>query len=201
MRCLLALVLALLLVLGPLPVAAKDTSIDNVQPLQMNGETFCTAFSIGRTHHYWATARHCIEYAIEAAGDGRIISLAGYRISVVYVDQYRDVAIVWSPLKADHPIALATHVPVVGQDAEMRGFPYGVKGVVLAKGMFAAAGIPIEGYHDSDIYIMVVGGGNSGSPVTINGRLVGICWGSFSTPHMLAVPYADVIRILTPFTR
>ena len=166
----------------------------SIQPLQHEGRTFCTAFSINAQEGNWATARHCADFAAESGYSVTILNQPAY---VVFVDQFYDVAVYQAP-KAKMPALKLGKVPRTGDSLSIMGFPYGLPELVTVWGEIAARHVPITGYNISDILDVTVAGGNSGSPVmNENGRVVGIVWGAFiQSPHTLSVPFESMERAL-----
>jgi S1-C subfamily serine protease len=80
------------------------------------------------------------------------------------------------------------------------GYPYGLFERNVVIGRITSRMVPIDGYHPSDIYDATVAGGNSGSPVLKDGKIVGILWGSFiQSGHSLGVPWEAVVVALAPY--
>ena len=192
--------LLLLLVLPTLGISKPSWGIahhwarPSIQPLQIEGRTFCTAFSINEQEGNWATARHCADYAAELGHSVTILNQPAY---VVFVDQFYDVAVYQAP-KAKMPALKLGKAPTVGDPISIMGFPYGLPELVTVWGRVAARHVPITGYNISDILDITVAGGNSGSPVlSEKGRVIGIVWGAFiRSPHTLSVPFESVERAL-----
>lgn len=172
------------------PDLAPSVPTYSVQPLQMNGSNFCTAFSVNEAQGYWMTAAHCVDAAsMMQTMLGGQMSLAGYPATVVYRDDYWDMAVVQSYFKAP-ALRLAPAAVRPGARITIIGFPYGVSQHVTVEGYLAARNLPIEDKHPSDVLDATVAGGNSGSPVLSGGYVVGVLWGRFiDSEHALGVPY------------
>lgn len=193
----------------------------SVQPLQVivtmddgstSARTFCTAFSINEKQHYWATARHCLIPETEEEADAlKTISILGHPVHEVYRDPRTDVALLQGD-EADAPrLPLSTRVPRVFSTAfatndpiEIRGFPYGY-GLIVTQGYLGAHYLLL--HHDQfvgdipcDILDVTGAPGNSGSPVLMNGQVVGLVWGGFEkSAHAISVPLEELTRALGPY--
>lgn len=195
-----ALVLAVLLILPACGYAAPISS--SVQPLQSNGRTFCTAFSINETEGYWGSAAHCAAYVLEEGLEVTINGQPAWIVSISF--PAADIAVFQSEFKAP-AFELASKNPEVGDALYIVGFPYGIT-KTLTKGFLAAKSIPIKhpstGYYmASDILDITTAGGNSGSPVfNEKGQVIGVLWGGFTaSPHSLAVPLDATRRAFQGF--
>jgi hypothetical protein len=187
-----ALVLAFVLAL-PLSAPAKATLLDSVMPLQHDGATFCTAFSINEQDHLWLTARHCAAAVLE--GDWAIT--IGYDWAFpVYLSPGRDDLAVFQSNLPGKALALAGAPAGVLSEVEVWGFPYGLP-LTKTHGRVAARNVPVGPTSGiSDLLDVTVAPGNSGSPVLQDGKVVGVVWGKFdSSNHAISVPY-DVVKRL-----
>lgn len=198
-RRVLSVVGIVLLLVNTVPAAPTITSI---MPLTTaNGHTFCTTFSINRAEHLWATAGHCVAFAIENNID---MHIGGSWVIVVYavLNPTADWAVLQSGASGP-ALILASSAPKTGDAIEIRGFPYGTGDVVQTKGYVGAhQAPPIEGeaYPISDVLDVTVAPGNSGSPVLRKGRVVGLLWGRFRTSeHGLAIPWEALRQHLSDF--
>lgn len=199
----LALILTCLLLLpSAISVEAASKSYTSIQPMQLSGQTFCTAFSINERDGLWATAKHCAEAVdmFAVTGRGRA-TLGGEYMEVVRVSEHWDIAVLYSHRRAK-AFEISESALEVGDEVDVIGFPYGLSGSngpSVTRGRVAAINVPIEEYHLSTILDVVVAGGNSGSPVLRAGKVVGILWGGFTeSAHSLAVPgwaVADELRM------
>lgn len=178
-----------------------STDTASVQPMQLNGQTFCTAFSINEAEGLWATARHCVEAGAQMRQMTNTAPTLWYdRYDVVYVDDVYDVAVIQADVRAP-ALQFAAVAPMVGDRVSVTGFPYGLRRLVRVSGTVAGRNVPLASTFPSDILDVTVAGGNSGSPVlNVDGALVGILWGKFTdSNHSISVPHHAVVRILTPF--
>jgi S1-C subfamily serine protease len=202
---------ALLLVL--LASTARAASLDSIQPIQADGKTFCTVFSIDNSRGLWGTARHCADAAIELDGQGYAITIAGYYAWTLDFDKNYDLAVMKSYAKRPavrlSPEAPRACNPFAGpcEVFTMIGYPYGI-GRVVTQGVFGGLrfdiGHPLyEGNVYSDVYDITSAGGNSGSPIfNSHMEVVGVLWGGFTqSPHAIAVPYAMMKQFLGRFWR
>lgn len=197
MRRVLAVLLVLVLGIGLVPPVQART-FDGIAPFQANGRTFCTTFAIAKDT--WATAAHCALYAMELRQQGAAISINGVYAEVISVDGIWDLAVVHSQYSG-YTLPLGSTAPAVGDAIEVQGFPYGM-GPAATYGHIAALNIPIEGYHMSNILDLTVAGGNSGSPVLMKGKVIGVLWGGFiNSPHSLAVPFEATVRYLRDYLK
>lgn len=174
----------------------------SVQPLQSDGRTFCTAFSINELEGHWGTAAHCATHVISEGLEVTIGGLPAWVVSISFPSA--DVAVFQSEFKAP-AFKLADKNPEVGDALYIIGYPYGITRT-LTHGFLAAKSIPIKhpstGYYmASDILDITVAGGNSGSPVfNEKGQVVGVLWGGFtSSPHALSVPLDATRRAFQGF--
>lgn len=193
--------LALIVFLALPACGAAASKPHSVQPLQIGGKTFCTAFSIDEKNGNWATAAHCALHGIE-----KVVTILGQEAYVVFVGYPEgDVAIFHS--KATAPaLRLAEEEVAVGHQITIKGFPYGLPGLVTTVGTMAALDMtlihPDTGYFmRNNILDITIAGGNSGSPVlNVQGEVIGVLWGGFSdSPHGIGVPYEVVKRLLGSF--
>lgn len=185
------LLLALTLLM---PVAARDARLEqSVQPLQFEGQTFCTAFSINEHEGLWATAKHCAVFVLEKH---LTVTIGGVWAQPVYLAAMDDVAIYQSARHAP-ALRLASRAPAVGDTIRVEGYPYGLFRLIEARGYVAARMEPTDN-GISDVLDVTVAGGNSGSPVlNASGDVVGVLWGKFQeSDHALSVPLETVSREL-----
>lgn len=193
-RRLVALVIAVSLVLLPLPADAKThLPLKSVQALQSAGRTFCTAFAVAPER--WMSAGHCGAYALELWESGKDVMLMGVPATAVQIDTDYDIAVFTVAVVAP-PIRLADRAPEVGDEIAIAGFPWGVPKLVTTWGRVSARRMPV--YHPtydaimlSDVLDITTSPGNSGSPVfNAKGELISLLWGGFtSSAHALSVPY------------
>ena len=180
----------------PVVAPAPARPFDGIASIEGDGRVFCTAFAVAE--NTWATAAHCAIFALQLKGQGVFVTIDGTYAEVIAVDGIWDLATMHS--KYSGPVlGLSDQAPVVGDVVVIKGFPYGM-GPAATQGHVAALNVPIEGYHMSNILDITVAGGNSGSPVLLNGKVIGILWGGFNeSPHSLAVPYEATVRFLRDF--
>jgi hypothetical protein len=166
----------------------------SIQPLQHDGITFCTAFSINAQEHFWATAKHCARAAHEYQWE---MTIAGSWAAVFYVPPDPDDVVVLVAGVGAPAVRLAKTAPTVGDAVEIRGYPYGLGKLVTVRGIVAARMIPIPDRPFSDILDITVAGGNSGSPVLKDGKVVGVLWGRFlHSEHALSMPWESIQRAI-----
>lgn len=196
MRILTRRLIALTLVffLG-VPTFGIARSVANVMPLHnQEGRNFCTAWSIHEKNALWATAGHCVAAALER---GYTIFISGKPATIVFYgfDETRDIAVLHVEGVRAPAWALAGRAAAVGEDLSIVGHPYGLPVLVTTTGKMAARNVPIAKRPVSDILDITVAGGNSGSPVVRNGRIVGLLWGGFiDSPHSLSIPWESIVR-------
>ena len=189
MRRILLAVLALALLSVPVSGA-----LDSIQPMQLSDtrRTFCTAFSIDESVGMWQTAAHCVDAAEEAGWE---FVVGGYEASVVFKDAEVDIAVVLSKAKAP-ALTLSKEAPKVGDVVVVKGFPYGLPRLITTEGKVAARFVPITGWGPVDILDLTVAGGNSGSPVLWNGKVVGVLVAKFvGSEHSVSVTWENVKRL------
>lgn len=169
----------------------------SVQPLRnAQGGNFCTAFSINESEGLWATAAHCV-----TTDASEVFTVGSDLAEAIYIDDYWEIAVVQSqrhgPALPLRSAPLAVEDPVV-----MWGHPYGWLVLTRVEGRVAAVGQPVgAGIVASTIFDITTGGGNSGSPIMVNGEVVSILWGAMrQSPHSLGTPTQATYRILKPFT-
>jgi len=189
----LAILVSLILPIGSMAA----TKPNPIQPLQIGGVTFCTAFSINEKEGNWGTAAHCATHGLD-----KVVTILGQEAYVAFIGYPEgDVAVYRS--KAHAPaLKLAKSEVKVGDSIQIIGFPYGI-GLVSTRGYMAAHDITMvhndTGYFmRNDILDITVAGGNSGSPV-LNGRgeVAGVLWGGFhQSMHAIGVPYDVVVRLI-----
>lgn len=189
------------------------SSDNSVQPLQMNGtETFCTAFSINQEKGLWVTAEHCIRFAAAQAEEDPTFTMTilGHKAIPIYADDHADVAMLQAETNIP-ALPLSDRAPRPYREGEshdlleVRGFPFGISRLISTEGYLSAHFIPIEhpqfsGHTIGDILDVTGAPGNSGSPVLMNGKVVGVVWGGFTgTPYMIGVPWEELVRALGPY--
>ena len=177
----------------------------SIQALQLQGQTFCTAFSINQVEGWWVTARHCAEFA-EAMGKtlNAVATIEDAPIIIMYMDQHTDVAVVYADAH-ESAFVLATQPVPVGNALTIIGYPYGLPRT-MTKGSMAARDVPLShpNFFDlliSDVYDVTVAGGNSGSPVlNQHGEVVGLLWGGFpDAPLAIGVPLHELRRAVQDY--
>lgn len=193
--------LLILIAVGPACVTLTPhyRLTDSIQPLQMKGQTFCTAFAINGKEKLWATAKHCIQAADEAlAYDGdSFITLKGEPVTILFQSPGKDDIAVIQARVGGTPLQLALFSPDVGDNVMVAGYPYGLFGLVEVWGHIASRSVPLDGVPNSDILDITIAGGNSGSPVLMNGQVVGLLWGRFrESEHGVALPWENVKRLI-----
>jgi len=202
-KFLLSVALAAILALAPIPVAARP--LPSVQPIQYQGRTFCTVFSIDKDRGYFASAGHCAFFVLERDLNGKVtilgtpatIEMIGLQYDVAVF--HADVRIPALKLAGKSPEVCDPKKPEVCEIVSIQGFPYGLPRLITVTGHMAARAVPIlhpsyDIVMPSDILDITVAGGNSGSPV-FNGRgeVIGILWGRFTqSPHSLSIPLEAV---------
>ena len=184
----------ILLVAVSLLVTPVGAAMDSIQPLQRedNRRTFCTAFSIDEAVGMWMTAAHCTNAATE---NGWEFSVGGYEATTVFEDLAADVAVVLSKAKAK-AFELSDKAPSVGTVVVVKGFPYGLPRLITTEGKVAARNVPIDHWGPVDILDLTVAGGNSGSPVLMDGKVVGVLVAKFiGSEHSISVSWETMKRL------
>lgn len=199
-RTLLAVALAALLVVTHIP-AAFARPLPSVQPIQNQGRTFCTVFSIDEERGLFGSAGHCAIYVLANNLDGKVtilgqpatVEMLGliYDVSVFHADVHLPaLKLAKKSVKVCDPKDFAQCETI-----SIQGFPYGLPKLITVTGHMAARLVPIvhPSYGivmESDILDITTAGGNSGSPVlNARGEVIGILWGGFtSSPHSLSIP-------------
>jgi S1-C subfamily serine protease len=178
---------------------ASPRLVENIQPLRtQDGQTFCTAFAINQVERLWATAGHCADAAAKRDWEMRIAERPATAVFVKY-DATRDYAILQAEV-AGRPLLLANVAPQVDDVLVIKGFPYGLPALAVTRGTLAAKSVPIPNRPISDVLDITVAGGNSGSPVLKDGKVVGILWGGFlASPHSLSIPWETLRRELAVY--
>lgn len=187
-------ILALFLALASLSLYAKTPMAQSVQPLQANGQTFCTAFSINEKEGLWETARHCAEVSLEKKWD---VEISGAWAYIVYMAPGNDDVAIFQSKATAPSLPLSRTAPRVGDPVSVVGYPYGLPLLVTAKGFVAALRTPFQDAGVSDILDVTIAPGNSGSPVLDRrGAVVGVVWGRFNgSEHAISVPWETVVRL------
>lgn len=209
-RSIVAVVVAALVTLAPL--SAKP--LPSVQPIQYQGQTFCTVWSANEQEGYFATAGHCAMYVAKKGLDGKV-TILGQPATIEMVGYQYDVAV----FRAD------AHVPALKlakravevcdprfidscEKISIQGFPYGLPKLITVSGHVAARDVPIlhpsyDTVMYSDILDITTTHGNSGSPVfNSRGEVIGILWGGFTdSPHSLSIPLAALQQVLSGYFR
>ena len=190
------ILMSLVLLLGL--VMPSYGALDSIQPLQLTDSrrTFCTAFSIDEAVGMWQTAAHCV-LAMQEQGMG--FTVGGYEASAIFVDVDLDLAVVLSKAKAK-AFELSNVAPAVGAAVVVKGFPYGLPNLIVTTGKIAARNVPITHWGPVDILDLTVAGGNSGSPVLLNGKVVGVLVARFAgSEHAVGVSWETIKRISGSF--
>ncbi len=183
------------------PAPASTRSLDSVQPIQAQGQTFCTVFSINEKEGYFASAGHCALFVLEKDMDGKV-TILGKPATVETIGLLYDVSVFHADVHipalhlAKRPVDVCNPKYVTACEViSIQGFPYGLPKLVTVSGHVAARDVPLDhpSYHVvmySDILDITTAGGNSGSPVmNSHGEVIGILWGGFqSSPHSLSIP-------------
>jgi S1-C subfamily serine protease len=195
------ILLPVLLALTILAPSSGATLLPSVMPLRAEIEgverTFCTAFAINEQEHLWATAKHCVEAALDEEWEMRIGG--GFAYPIYLTPGGDDVAVIQAE-RAGEALSLAFEAPSVGQAIRIQGYPYGLPIRVTVTGTLAGRMLPIAGQF-SDVLDINVAGGNSGSPVmNEDGRVIGVLWGRFvQSSHALAVPWETLQRLISGY--
>lgn len=196
--------LFLSLTFAPITVlAGRPVPSASVQPLQVNGQTFCTSFSINEAEGLWAAARHCADVAIE---QDWTFTVNGRLAFVIYRDEMVDVAIIQADRHAP-ALELSSRVPRIGDAVTIHGYPYGISRLASTYGKLAARFLPLRHptmhvMQMNDLYDITIAGGNSGSPVLNDrGEVIGLAWGGFvDSPYAIGVPLEALRRVERAFS-
>lgn len=195
------LLLAAIIALSPTSIA----SVSSIQPLQYEGDTFCTTFSINETEGFFATSGHCAYAALGKANDKKVTILNQPAIIETISIEY-DLAVFYADVRAP-ALHLAKNsvepcIPTEVAKCEMisiQGFPYGLPAVITATGHVAARNVPIRHSTyvrtiNSDVLDIAAVGGSSGSPImNSDGDVIGILWGGYpGSSYKLSIPLESV---------
>jgi S1-C subfamily serine protease len=146
--------------------------IDSVRPLQIAGETICTATSINDRLDLWLTAAHCVTDGDELyAGE----TIDGFDAVVVAIDLQNDLAILQAAGTQVAALEVSSVKPSAGDHIRMYGFPVGNDGD-LFQGYVSNAYGYIRGYDYPVMrFDMTSCGGNSGSAVVNDaGKIISV---------------------------
>lgn len=181
----------------------KPTTRSSVEALQMDGRTFCTAFSINQSEGLWATAAHCAQYSLEHTD--HYTTIMGAPATVIYVGfPATDIAVFQADAHSP-AVHLSKQAPSVGDSLYVVGYPLGITKTNTYGHMGArliALAHPSTGYFIiSDLLDVTVAPGNSGSPVfNAAGELIGVLWGDVDgAPVGLSTSYEGTMRVLAPY--
>ena len=204
-RRLITITLVLTLIILPFPgsLFAGTSRLLSVQALQQHGETFCTAFSINERIGMWVTAAHCAsQIQLEPFGTSTIMGKGVWVIAIGMPTS--DTAVIQSGAHAP-ALHLSRRAIQVDDEITVIGYPYGLARIVT-RGTVGAVSIPVihpdtDYFMTSDVLVITVAPGNSGSPVlNTNGDVVGLLWGSFrGTAHCLSIPLEALTRVIATF--
>lgn len=211
-KTIVALLLTAIIACSPVPTLSAKP-LPSVQPIQYQGRTFCTVFSINESKGLFASAGHCAIAVLQAELDGQV-TILGMPATVEMVGLLHDVAVFHADAHVP-ALDLATRMVEVCdpkkvaecETVTIQGFPYGLAKLVTVVGHVAARDVP--GNHPtyqavvySDVLDITTAGGNSGSPVMNKyGEVVGILWGGYKeSSHSLSVPLTVLRSMLLGYT-
>ena len=184
----------LLLTALAVPTSARSPRLEqSVQPLQFEGDTFCTAFSINEAEGLWASAKHCAVFVLEKKLP---VTIGGVWAMPVYLAPMDDIS-VWQSAKHAPALRLADKAPKVGDLVRIEGYPMGLFRLIESRGFVAARQEPTDN-GVSDVLDIAVYGGSSGSPVlNSQDEVVGLLWGGWpGTGFALSVPWETVLKLI-----
>ncbi len=128
----------------------------------------CTAFSINRAKHFYATAAHC---------NGVDVRIEGHATGVVYLDETKDLMVLQAPLLDQPALKLATKQLRMGQPVAAYGYAYGWPQPSLKNGLVSIPKFASGQFGNRLLTIFnfsFIQGMSGGPVVDADGRVVGI---------------------------
>ena len=137
--------------------------VASVRPLQLDGQTICTATSINQPLDLWITADHCVH-----VGEGTL-TIDGMKTEELFSDGQTDLAILQAAGTDVKALKIAKVGPRTGDPVKMYGYPVGYDGDYFIGEVSSPVGF-ISGWPVAVMrFNMTACGGNSGS-VVLNNR-------------------------------
>jgi V8-like Glu-specific endopeptidase len=154
----------------------QSATLSSIQPLFLNGEIKCTAFSVNKRERLWVTAAHCT-----LVEDTKTFSIGAPQnlVTVVRRDERFDLALLQGGLPAA-AMELAEHAPSAGTEVYTEGYPIGMNRSLQ---FFGHVSSPRYIFPEEDFEVMALDvqglPGISGAPVLWRSRVVGVFAGIY----------------------
>ena len=150
----------------------------------LHSRNVCTAFSINAEQGLYLTANHCAQPFMSDEGEAEVPFLDGQALTVVFVSEALDLAIVKSAVKRP-ALTYRTKPLLVGAEVGSYGYGYGLVVPIFRTSIISAFVKDPTGIEWTFLDSALIGGMSGGPVVDRDGRVVGVNdksdnWSGFS---------------------